>query len=120
MKAQGLDVVTKLIQKELIEPNEETAAALKLAPKERVLKIQRLRIVKGEPLALQTAFMPSNLCGNLMKEDLETKSLNYLIREQCNIRLSRSDIWIEAPIISPKERRLLGNPRVPIFWRSSA
>lgn len=115
MKAQGLDVVTKLIQKELIEPNEETAAALKLAPKDRVLKIQRLRIVRGEPLALQTAYMPSNICGNLIKEDLETKSLNYLIREQCHIRLSRSDIWIEAPIISPKERQLLGNPRVPIF-----
>ena len=115
MKAQGLDVVTRLIRKELIEPNEETAAALMLSPRDRVLKIQRLRIVRGEPLALQTAFMPSNLCGNLIKEDLETKSLNYLIREQCQIRLSRSDIWIEAPIIPPKERQLLGNPRVPIF-----
>lgn len=115
MKAQGLDVVTKLIQKALIEPNEETAAALKLDPKDRVLKIQRLRIVRDEPLALQTAFMPSKLCGNIIKEDLETKSLNFLIQEQCNIRLSRSDIWIEAPIISPKERHLLGNPRVPIF-----
>jgi len=115
MKAQGLDVVTKLIQKELIEPNEEVAAALKLARRDRVLKIQRLRIVKGEPLALQTAFMPSSICGNLIKEDLETKSLNYLIREQCNIRLSRSDIWIEAPIIPPKERRLLGNPGAPLF-----
>jgi GntR family transcriptional regulator len=115
MKAQGLDVVTKLIQKELIEPNEETATALKLAHRDRVLKIQRLRIVKGEPMALQTAFMPSSICGNLMKEDLESKSLNYLIRERCNVRLSRSDIWIEAPIISPKERQLLGNPRVPIF-----
>jgi GntR family transcriptional regulator len=115
MKAQGLDVVTKLIRKELIEPNEEVATALKLARSERVLKIQRLRIVRGEPLALQTAFMPSNICGNLIKEDLETKSLNYLIREQCHIRLSRSDIWIEAPIIPPKERRLLGNPRIPLF-----
>ena len=79
MKAQGLDVVTQLIRKEMIEPNEEIAAALKLGESDRVLKIQRLRIVKGEPLALQTAFMPSNICGNLMKEDLESKSLNYLL-----------------------------------------
>jgi GntR family transcriptional regulator len=115
MKAQGLDVVTKLIQKELIEPNEETAAALKLVPADRVLKVQRLRIVKDEPLALQTAFMPSNICRNLMEEDLESESLNYLLRERCNIRLARSDVWIEAPIISSKERQLLGNPPVPIF-----
>ncbi|MBI4633296.1 MAG: GntR family transcriptional regulator [Deltaproteobacteria bacterium] len=115
MKAQGLDVVTKLIQKEMIEPNEEITATLKLAPPARVLKIQRLRIVKGEPLALQTAFLPSNLCETLMKEDLESKSLNYLLREQCGIRLSRSDVWIEAPIISSKERHLLGNPPAPLF-----
>jgi GntR family transcriptional regulator len=108
-------VVTKLIQQEIIEPSEEIAAALKLSNTDHVLKIQRLRIVKGEPLALQTAFMPSTLCKELMTEDLETKSLNYLLREQCNIRLSRSDIWIEGPILSQKEKQLLGNPHVPTF-----
>lgn len=115
MKAQGLDVTTKLIQKEFVVPNEEIAAALNLSPADRVLKIQRLRIVKGDPLALQTAYMPTNLCGTLMKEDLEKKSLNALLREQCQVLLSRSDIWIEAPIISPKEKHLLGNPHISTF-----
>ncbi|OHE23553.1 MAG: hypothetical protein A3J94_10465 [Syntrophus sp. RIFOXYC2_FULL_54_9] len=115
MKAQGLEVETKLILKELIDPSEEVAAALKLAKSARALKIQRLRIVKGEPMVLQTAFMPANLCENLMKEDLESQSLNRLFQEQCDIRLSRSDIWIEAPIISKKEKKLLGNPHVPLF-----
>jgi len=115
MKAQGLEVETKLILKEMIEPGEEIAAALKLARSARVLKIQRLRIVKGEPMVLQTAFMPANLCENLMKEDLESKSLNHLLQQQCNVRLSRSEIWIEAPIISKKEKKLLGNPHIPLF-----
>jgi GntR family transcriptional regulator len=115
MKAQGLDVETRLILKEMIEPDEEIASALKLTKPPRALKIQRLRIVKGEPMALQTAFMPANICENLMKEDLESKSLNRLFLEQCNIRLSRSDIWIEAPIISKKEQKLLGNPHIPLF-----
>ena len=115
MKAQGLDVETKLILKEIIEPSEEIASALKLTKPSRALMIQRLRIVKGEPMALQTAYMPATICGDLMKEDLESKSLNRLFREKCNIRLSRSDIWVEAPIISKKEQKLLGNPRVPLF-----
>jgi GntR family transcriptional regulator len=115
MKAQGFEVETKLIAKEIVEAKEEIAAALKLAKSARVLKIQRLRIVKGEPLVLQTAFMPANLCENLMKEDLESKSLNNLIEEQCHIRLSRSDIWVEAPMVPPKERKLLGSPHVPLF-----
>lgn len=115
MKAQGLDVVTKLIQKEIVEPSAEIVEALKLAKGDRVLKIQRLRIVKDQPLALQTAYMPSNIGEELMKADLETKSLNYLLQEKCQIRLSRSDILIEVPILSAKEKQLLGNPQVPIF-----
>ena len=115
MKAQGLEVETKLIEKEVMEPGEEIIAALKLTKPARALKIQRLRIVKGEPMVLQTAFMPANICANLMKEDLETKSLNRLFEEQCNIHLSRSEVWVEAPIISKKEQKLLGNPRIPLF-----
>jgi GntR family transcriptional regulator len=115
MKAQGLEVETKLILKELIEPSEEIATALKLAKSDRALKIQRLKIVIGEPLVLQTAYMPANICENLTKEDLESKSLNYLLQEQCHIQLSRSDIWVEAPMILQKERKLLGNPRLPLF-----
>jgi GntR family transcriptional regulator len=115
MKAQGFEVQTKLISKEIVQVTEEIASALKLSKSSRVLKIQRLRIVKGEPLVLQTAFMPVNLCENLMKEDLESKSLNSLIQEQCHIRLSRSDIWVEAPMVPPKERKLLGSPHVPLF-----
>ncbi|MBM4314707.1 MAG: GntR family transcriptional regulator [Deltaproteobacteria bacterium] len=115
MKAQGLEVETKLILKEIINPGEEIAASLKLAKTASALKIQRLRMVKGEPIVLQTAFMPANVCENLMKEDLETQSLNRLFQEQCNIRLSRSDIWIEAPIVSKKEKKLLGNPHIPLF-----
>jgi GntR family transcriptional regulator len=115
MKAQGLTVETRVILKEVIKPNEETTTALKLAPEDRTLKIQRLRIVKGEPLALQTSFIPLNIGKRLLDKDLESKSLNSLIQEQGGIRLSRSDIWVEAPIISRKEEQLLGSPRVPLF-----
>lgn len=115
MKAQGLEVTTRLILREIIEPNEEIAAALKLARTDRVLKIQRLRSVKDEPMALQTSFMPLKLCEVLLNEDLESNSLNHLLQERCHIRLSRSDVWIEAPIISRKEQQLLGDPRVPLF-----
>jgi GntR family transcriptional regulator len=115
MRAQGLEVETRLIHKEMIDSNEEIASALKLSPQERVLKVQRLRIVKGEPLALQTSFIPPAICRGLMNEDFESRSLNLLIEEQCDTRLSRSDVWIEAPIVSRKEQQLLGNPLAPLF-----
>jgi GntR family transcriptional regulator len=115
MQAQGLEVKTRLILREVIEPNEEIAAALKLGKTDRVLKIQRLRMVKGEPMALQTSFMPLSIGEGLLNEDLESRSLNQLIQERCNVRLTRSDVWVEAPIISRKEQTLLGGPRIPLF-----
>ena len=115
MKAHGLAVETKLISREVVDPGEEIAGFLNLAAREKILKIQRLRIVKGEPMALQTSFLPLRLCRELLGEDLESKSLNQLLREQCHIRLARSDVWIEAPVISRRERGLLGSPRLPLF-----
>ena len=115
MRAQGLDVETKLISREVIEPGEEIAGFLNIAPQEPVMRIQRLRSVKGEPMALQTSFLPLRLCRVLLTEDLESASLNQLLRERCDIRMSRSDVWIEAPVISRRERVLLGNPRLPLF-----
>ncbi len=115
MRAQGLDVKTRLILREIIEPCEEIASALKLTRADRVMRIQRLRIVRDEPMVLQTSYMPLNLCECLMQEDLESTSLNQLIQERCRIRLSRSEVWVESPIISRKEQQLLGDPRVPLF-----
>lgn len=115
MKAQGLDVETKLIQQSMVEPDGDIASMLHLSPGGRVLKIQRLRIVLGEPMALQTSYVPEVLGRVLMEEDFETTSLNQLMQEKCNVLLSRSDVWIEAPILSHKEKKLLGNQRLPLF-----
>lgn len=112
MKAQGMVVETKLICKELADANAEITASLKVAPPDRVWKIQRLRIVQGEPFALQTSFVPQWIGELLSNEELETESLNPLIQRKCGIQLSRSDVWIEDPILSRKELRLLGNPHL--------
>ena len=79
------------------------------------MKIQKLQIVESEPMALQTSFMPLNLCKNLLTEGFESTSLSDLLQEQCNIQFSRSDVWVEAPIVNRKERALLGNPRISLF-----
>jgi DNA-binding GntR family transcriptional regulator len=59
--------------------------------------------------------MPARICKNILREDIETKSLNLLLRERCGIQLSRSDVWIEAPLISKREQKILGDPKVPLF-----
>jgi GntR family transcriptional regulator len=115
MRAEGLGFTTKLILKEIIKPTEEITQALKLVTKNKILMIQRLHIVQNVPMALQTSFMPLKISRKLLNEDLESNSLNQLLREKCNVHLSRNDVWIEAHMVTKKERLLLGNPSVPLF-----
>ncbi len=115
MKSQGLTLETKLIQRSWVDPGGDVAAMLRLASGERVLKIQRLRIVLGEPMALQTSYIPEAIGRDLMQEDLAMASLNQLMQDRCHLLLSRSDVWVEAPILSRKEKSLLGSRGVPLF-----
>jgi GntR family transcriptional regulator len=115
MKAQGLALETKLIQQTMIEPDEDIASMLRLSSGDRVLKIQRLRIVLNEPMALQTSYIPEALGRDIIEEDFTTTSLNQLMQEKCHVRLSRSDVWIEAPILSQREKKLLGSQSLPLF-----
>jgi len=115
MRAQGLSVRTKLIKKEVIVPDKEIAGKLLLGREEKVIKIERLRLVEGQPMVLQLLFVPFTSCQALLNEDLEAQSLKLFLEEKCGIRLYRSDVWVKAFAPSRRERGLLGNPKVPLF-----
>jgi GntR family transcriptional regulator len=58
MRAQGLDVKTRLILREIIEPGEEIRRSPETDPDGSCHEIQRLRIVKDEPMASRPVTCP--------------------------------------------------------------
>ncbi len=70
--------------------------------------IERLRLADEEPMALETIWVPHDLCPELMQEDLEGASIYRLFEERFGLKLARADQYLEASTADLKEAELLG------------
>ncbi|MEW9122594.1 MAG: GntR family transcriptional regulator [Thermotaleaceae bacterium] len=107
MKRQGLIVETKMISFQRKPVTKKIEKVLQLKKSEEVFEIRRLRIVSGEPYALETAYIPTYLCEDLSTEKLESGSLYSTLQEEYKIEIDYAYQTIEPVIIDEYERMLL-------------
>jgi hypothetical protein len=61
MGSRGLTPAPKVLMVKVVDDEEEATARLSLAPRSRVLKLERLRYAAGgEPFALETCYLPAD------------------------------------------------------------
>ena len=107
MQQRGLEPSTRLLGLEVIPASEEIAARLQIPVGEKVIKISRLRLANGRPMAYEIRHLAYNLCPQLMGEDLEHQSIHSLLIDKYNIPLIRTCHTIEARVLSEEEADLL-------------
>jgi len=107
MRQRGLEPSTKLLNLEVIPASEEMAARLQIAVGEKVIKIARLRLANGRPMAYETRHLAYDLCPQLMEENLERQSIHSLLIDKYDIPLIRACHTIEARVLSEEEAKLL-------------
>jgi GntR family transcriptional regulator len=69
--------------------------------------LQRLRLADGEPMALQTAYLPQARCPGLIDHDLNDRSLYQLLRTHYQLNLADSQTAVGADLASETEAELL-------------
>jgi len=94
MRRRGLVPSAKLLSLSLLDPELETAQALKLTMGEQVYSVKRLRFVNGEPVAVVTSFLPARIFNGIDKQDLEKRSLYDIFEHTYNRKLQ----WAEEII----------------------
>jgi len=94
MRRRGLVPSARVLSMQISDPDIDVAQALKLALGEKIYKLQRLRFVNGEPVAVVTSHLPTRLFAGIDKHDLEKQSL-YRIFEEVYKRKLR---WAEETI----------------------
>lgn len=94
MRRRGLIPSARVLSMKVIEPELETAQALKLTLDEKVYALRRLRFVNAEPVAVVTSHLPVRIFTGIEKQDLEKQSL-YQIFEDVYKRKLR---WAEETI----------------------
>jgi GntR family transcriptional regulator len=116
MKLRGLSTTSKIIHSQLVR-DEGVAAKMGIPTDEELVSVQRIRSVKGESIALQTAFVRHRFCPGLLDDGLIRGSLYKTLEERYALRLRRAVQTIEAKTADEYERDLLGIPLGrPVLW----
>jgi len=107
MVAKGLTPVTKVLRQEIQPADKKTADYLQIEPGNKVIVIERLRSVGGEPIVLVTTYLPYDVCPTLIDEDLSAQSLYALLERKYGFELSHGRRTIEAVAANQYEAQLL-------------
>ncbi len=120
MRRRGRNPSSRLIACEIIRPDERAAERLDLSPGADCIRLARVRLADGEPVAIEEAFIPAGLCPGLEDEDLERGSLYEVFSRRYGLRAAWADGFIEAAAADEQQALLLrlrpGEPVLSI-WR---
>ena len=106
MHKRGWSLTTRLISLERIAATAKISRTLELPEGAPCYKLRRLRMVDGEPISLQTPYLPTELCPNLEAHDL-TRSLYRLLETSYGLRLWTGQETLRARCVLPHEQELL-------------
>jgi GntR family transcriptional regulator len=73
-----------------------------------------LRLVAGEPYAIETAYLPVELCEGLTMEKLDNKSLYDILLSEYGLKMDYAHQTIEAVILDEYESEILQVPEKSI------
>ncbi len=113
---RGMQPSSRVLAQEVVTPDEAIRVALRLQPGERALRLVRLRLADGEPVALQFSFLPAQLCPGLEAVDLNDQSLFGVLRARHFIHPVWTEAEVEAAGATPEEARALDMaPGAPVL-----
>lgn len=107
MLERGLIPGARLLGLTIVEAPAKIGSALQIEPGSKVIKIDRLRLADGEPMAINTSHIPYDLCPDLLDESLDQTSLYRVLEDKYGFRLTHANQGLRAVAASREEAILL-------------
>lgn len=111
MKQRGMIPSSQLLEQTVVKATEDLAESLKIEPETAVMKLRRLRLADGTPMALEESHIPLRPFPGLERINFAKQSLYYILRENYGVRVAWADETIEALPATREESELLTIPR---------
>jgi GntR family transcriptional regulator len=111
MKHLGMEPSSKLLEQNVISAEAELAEKLKVEVDETVMRLRRLRLADGIPMALEDSYIPLRQFPGLEKISFAKRSLYSVLRENFGVRIAYADEVIEALPATREESELLTIPK---------
>ncbi|HET6319906.1 MAG TPA: GntR family transcriptional regulator [Chloroflexota bacterium] len=134
LSARGLEQRSYVLERTTSAAPEPIAQRLALPSRGQIERIVRLRTAAGEPLVLETAYLPADLASALSAEVLERGSVYDALEQQFGVRVVRAHETIQPVVLSKTLAQLLGvhagsaafrverttwSDRGPVEWQES-
>ncbi len=107
MRAQGLEPTSRLLEIGYVPASDELAGRLDIRAGGRVLRIQRLRLASGEPMAIETTHLSARRFPGLRSHLAKYTSLYNALAEVYDVHLAEAEETIETALAAPHEAELL-------------
>lgn len=116
VRTEGLESSTKVLAARIVPATEGIAHRLRLRPADRVYALKRLRLLEGEPVMLETSWLPVEAFPGLLDQDLSHPPLYDIIEQRYGLLIARAEESLEPTTVSKGEARLLKVQRgLPAF-----
>jgi len=119
VRQRGMTPGSVVLQRDVILPEPHIRERLNLAEQDRVNFLFRLRLADGEPLAIETSYIPHRLFPDLLDGPwtLDT-SIYKIFEERYGVTVSYAEQIISATLITGQQSQLLqveeGSPGISI------
>jgi GntR family transcriptional regulator len=110
LRQRGLTPITRILQAEILPANENIATTMRIEIGSEVVHLKRLRMIAPDqiPVAIQTAYIPHMRCPNILRFDLQRRSLYEIFREEYHLVLEGGETVLSARLATQAESKLLG------------
>lgn len=110
MRARGMTPTSRTLSMTSLDASRRLSQHLAVPPGEPLLRVRRLRLADGTPMAIETLHVPNSLVPDLRAEDLQDRSFYALLAQRYGIGLARGTQVIEPTVTDEEESDLLGCP----------
>lgn len=107
MRKRGLSPTSKTLKQDVVKAEADVAEKLQIAEGARAVRIKRLRLADGQPMSIQTTYLPLELAPRLVEEDFGAVSLYETLERKYGLRPARAEETHFAVLVEPSEARLL-------------
>jgi GntR family transcriptional regulator len=111
MKQRGMVPSSRVLEQLVIKATKDLAPELKVGIGEPVMRLRRLRLADGIPMALEESHIPLKYFPGLERINFSKQSLYYILRENYDVRVAWADEVIEAVPATREESDLLTIPK---------
>jgi len=116
LASRGLVASSKVLSLKIVENEDEATARLSLAPRSKVIKLERLRRSGEESFALETCYLRASEFADLLHASLDRESLFAFLERKYNVVLGYADEEIDATAADRRLADLLAiSPGKPVL-----